>query len=745
MPTKKEDKSHTRTKTISHEAAKRNLMHIKNYKLLEEIGRGGMGTVYLAEQKKPMRRKVALKIIKAGMDSREVVARFESEQQALALMEHPNIAQVHDSGQTEQGHPYFVMEYVPGLPITEFCDKHKITTLERLKLFQKVCDAIQHAHFKGVVHRDLKPSNILVILKGDQHVPKIIDFGIAKALTGQGLTEKTLHTIHGAAIGTPIYMSPEQAELTGYDIDTRTDIYSLGILLYELLVGTTPFSEEELERAGLVEILRVIREDDPPKPSIRFNSLGDTSAEIANKRGANEIDMRKQLKGDLDWIIMRALEKDRRRRYGSAAEFAKDIDRYLNKEPIQAHPPSFVYKIKKYVRRQKAASFAIISILLLIIVFSSWNIWERQKAEVSLKESYYNFAVALKEKAKSHAENNEWSLTKLFTVNSLYFQMLSGRFLSMGDIYFPIGYQNLELKSRFFYSFRYKASGLGLGEHSFSANGRYLASLSEPHGRIDIHELSTGKKINSLKGLYIHGLTAFQAIGQISVSPNGEHLAVVHRDNTIRILDFWNNQEISTLKHNAELINSICYSPNGKYLGSRLRDGIKVWDVQSGLEVFSTRVHENSSVSFPIRFSPDGKYIAADGGLQDVKIYDVMQDQEIVTIKGHKGWISSVCFSPNGKYIVTGGRDKTIRVWEMSNGKAINIIKVKASKPIISVDLSNDGKYILSSYSFEEYVDIFEMKTGNLVNVLKGSYGYFVPNLTDKSYLNFFIKFLRLK
>lgn len=259
------------------------------YKIIKLLGRGGMGAVYLAEQEKPIRRQVAVKIIKPGMDSREIIARFESEQQALALMNHPNIAQVFDAGTTDKGYPYFVMEFVPGESITSYCDKHRLTTQERLKLFENVCDAIQHAHFKGIVHRDLKPSNVLVSFQENNHVPKVIDFGIAKALTDQKLTEKTLETLPGLGVGTPSYMSPEQAELSGKKIDTRTDVYSLGLILYEILVGVSPFDKKVLEKAGLMEMLRIIREEDPPKPSVRFGTLGDTSTEIAKMRKTSPV------------------------------------------------------------------------------------------------------------------------------------------------------------------------------------------------------------------------------------------------------------------------------------------------------------------------------------------------------------------------------------------------------------------------------------------------------------------------
>jgi serine/threonine protein kinase len=354
------------TKTMPDSEKKEFPKSIGHFKIIDIIGKGGMGEVYLAQQEKPIKRKVALKVIKPGMDSHEILARFESEQQALALMNHPSIAQVYESGLTEQGHPFFAMEYVPGLPITEYCDKHNLTSEERLELFVQVCEAVQHAHFKGIVHRDIKPSNILVTFQDNRHIPKIIDFGIAKAITGRGLTEKTLHTIHGEAVGTPVYMSPEQAELTGYDIDTRSDIYSLGIMLYELLVGVPPFENKDFEKAGLVEMLRIIREDNPPKPSTRFNSLGDTSTEVATKQRTTRVGIQKFLKGDLDWIVMKAIEKDRKRRYESATEFGKDIVRFIKREPILARPPSGAYRFKKFISRHKIAAAGLLAVIIMI-------------------------------------------------------------------------------------------------------------------------------------------------------------------------------------------------------------------------------------------------------------------------------------------------------------------------------------------------------------------------------------------
>jgi serine/threonine protein kinase/tetratricopeptide (TPR) repeat protein len=356
---------------------------IGRYKLLEEIGQGGFGVVYMAEQLEPVHRKVALKIIKAGMDTREVIARFEAERQALALMDHPNIARVLDAGATETGRPYFVMELVRGIPITEYCDSKNLSSSERLRLFVKVCHAVQHAHQKGIIHRDLKPSNVLVAMHDDEAVPKVIDFGVAKAI-GEKLTEKTLFTGFHDMIGTPAYMSPEQAELSGLDIDTRSDIYSLGVLLYELLTGAPPFDLDTIRRAALDEVRRMIREDEPPKPSTRIQSLGEMLPEVARRRHVEPAALVRLVRGDLDWIVMKTLEKDRRRRYDTPDALADDVARHLNDEPVIAAAPSTIYTLRKFVRRHRAGiafSAAVAVLLLAGTAVSTWQAVRATRAE----------------------------------------------------------------------------------------------------------------------------------------------------------------------------------------------------------------------------------------------------------------------------------------------------------------------------------------------------------------------------
>src|SRR5437773_598436 len=324
---------------------------IGRYKLLEQVGEGGFGIVYVAEQREPVKRRVALKIIKLGMDTRQVIARFEAERQALALMDHPHIAKVLDGGATETGRPYFVMELVRGIKITDYCDHNQLSTSQRLGLFTQVCQATQHAHQKGIIHRDIKPSNILVTLHDGKPVPKIIDFGIAKA-TQQELTEKTVYTQFQQFIGTPAYISPEQAELSGLDIDTRSDIYSLGVLLYELLTGQTPFDGKKLVGAGLDEIRRIIREQEPPRPSTRISTLtAEEQTTVAKRRQVELPKLVSQIRGDLDWIVMKCLEKDRSRRYDTANGVASEIEHFLKDEPVTARPPSAAYRFQKLVRR----------------------------------------------------------------------------------------------------------------------------------------------------------------------------------------------------------------------------------------------------------------------------------------------------------------------------------------------------------------------------------------------------------
>ncbi len=427
---------------------------VGRYKLLEQIGDGSFGVVYMAEQLEPVQRKVALKIIKAGMDTKEVIARFEAERQALALMDHPNIAHIYDAGVTAPsdsqlstlnsqlhfGRPYFVMELVRGIPLTEYCDRNTLPTAERLQLFIKVCQAVQHAHQKGVIHRDLKPSNILVTEIDGAAVPKIIDFGVAKAL-GQKLTQKTLFTAFHQMIGTPAYMSPEQAKLSGVDVDTRSDIYSLGVLLYELLTGVTPFDPETLHKAALDEVRRVIRETDPPKPSTRLRTLGDKLTDVARQRQVDPAALARSVHGDLDWIVMKCLEKDRQRRYEAVSDLARDIDSHLSHKPVSAAAPTLGYRAAKYVRRHRRRLAIAAAFVVLVVLASMLSVWQARRAErerASSRNTRWALETALPEIERSLEKDDYATAFKLvqlaqpFVRDNTRFKALSAR--AVGDV-----------------------------------------------------------------------------------------------------------------------------------------------------------------------------------------------------------------------------------------------------------------------------------------------------------------------
>jgi serine/threonine protein kinase/WD40 repeat protein len=514
------------------------------YKILEEIGQGGCGAVFIAEQEEPVRRRVALKVIKLGMDTRQVIARFEAERQALAMMDHPNIARVLDAGATDTGRPFFVMELVRGVKITDYCDQYKLATTDRLKLFIQVCQAVQHAHQKGIIHRDLKPSNILVTLHDEVPVPKVIDFGIAKATANQRLTDKTVYTALEQFIGTPAYMSPEQAEVAGLDIDTRSDIYSLGVLLYELLVGETPFSPEELLSVGVEAMRRTLREKDPSKPSTKLTTMMDADlTAIAQQRQSDPFRLIKLVRGDLDWIVMKCLEKDRTRRYETANGLATDIERHLANEPVTARPPSRLYELQKTVRRHKvgfAATGAFILVLAAGALVSTWQAVRATNAKQRALTAEHEQARLLVAAQQARAEEAK---QKASAQQGLYDSLVGQA-------------RAIRLARR-----------VGYRDHVFDLLGQAKALDVPQKNLADLRDEAVAC-LGDFVGLTPATLTNFpsELSGLGCLDPSGKQAALGVRGRGIQVREIPSGKELALLNFTNYVTDSLCFNSTGDKL-----------------------------------------------------------------------------------------------------------------------------------------------------------------------------------
>jgi WD40 repeat protein/serine/threonine protein kinase len=693
-------------------------MMIGPYKLMEELGAGGFGLVFVAEQQQPIRRKVALKVIKPGMDTREVIARFEAERQALALMDHPNIARIFDGGATPSGRPYFVMELVRGTPITGYCDQNQLPVRERLKLFVDVCQAVQHAHQKGIIHRDLKPSNIMVSVHDATPVAKVIDFGVAKAV-GQQLTEKSIYTRFAQMIGTPVYMSPEQAGMSGLDIDTRTDIYALGVLLYELLTGTTPFDKERLKTAAYDEIRRIIREEEPPKPSTRFTTLGEAASTVSANRKSDAKHLCQLLRGELDWIVMKALDKDRNRRYESASGFAADVQRYLSDEPVQACPPSACYRVGKFARRHKGAfataAAAVFVLLLAVVGLSASNTQirkeqkETEKALLQVQEARDDLTKALKREQRVLSFQRFALAERELTANNI------GRAEALLEEC-PEGVRGLEwqlLKGLGSGPQVLRGSGAWLLDVAISPDGQRVASAGLGYlsvlGELILWDGGDGRKIGSLSG-------HLGPVVSVAFSPDGKLLASAGLDKVIHIWDVQARKTIRTLRGHGGYILSVAFHPDGTRLASASLDqSARIWDLVSGEEKVCYRGHHGAVTC--AAFSPDGRQVASWGMDNLVRIWDARTGADLKQLRGHSGRVFNLTFRHDGQRIASAGA-RGLTLWDVTTGQNLQLLQ-GIDNAALRARFSADGQRLIAA-CWDRTVKIWDLESGRETLVLRG-------------------------
>jgi len=689
---------------------------IGRYKLLQKIGEGGMGDVYMAEQTEPVVRKVAFKIIKLGMDTKQVVARFEAERQALALMDHPNIAKVLDAGATDTGRPFFVMELVHGVPITEYCDKNRLTTEPRLKLFIAVCQAIQHAHQKGIIHRDIKPSNVMVTLHDGVPVPKVIDFGVAKA-TNQRLTEKTLFTNYAQMIGTPAYMSPEQAEMSGLDIDTRTDVYALGVLLYELLTGTTPFDAKELLRKGYAEMQRIIAQEEPLKPSTKMSTLQEEQRTVvAGNRGVAGATLSRTLRGDLDWIVMKCLEKDRTRRYETANGLAMDLHRHLHSEAITARPPSSAYLVQKLIKRNKlvfACGIAVglaMLVTLVVLIFTTIRVTRERNQKTSALQA----ESAAKEEATQRTFEAREQLFIALTNQARAFRTsgrLGQRVKSLAALSAAAQiHQDANLRDEAIAALARPDLQPGQSPIPWEP-GNYLYPLAfdalyqryariEPNGEIFVCSSEDGRVIQQISS---QPIKEYRFLG---LSPDGECVAKLEADGRLRIWRVadggpaWAQQTTNC--------SAVAFSQDSRWLVTGEGNSIIRIDLQSGREI--NRWATAGPVSQLAIDSTDQKLAVAYFRGEEISIHQVLDGKTIAALVVGPTSPQALAWHHSGDYLAVGGVDSRIQVWNIQSRECLATLQGHAQR--VTALGFHPLSDLLASYGWDGVLRLWEPWSG---------------------------------